>query len=226
MKWTRGDILFGSLVTWCVIATGLTLRLEYRRDSATSPSEAGPRAVAVPQWQRMSLRGYSVGPDHAPVTVVVFSDFECPYCRRFAETIDSLHQGHPEVHIVERHFPLEIHFAAFDAALAAECALDFGRYQVTRHILFSRRTLVDEERWGEVARAAGIRDTVAFNRCVGQRRHEDAVQADIAAAKSIGVSATPSVLVNDTMYTGTLSLADLSAKVNLPIVAADGRRDP
>src|SRR5438128_1768001 len=92
--------------------------------------------------------GFAVGPPDAPVTLVVFSDFECPFCRRFALVVDSLKLVHPEVRIVERNFPLEdIHHAAFDAARAAECARDVLSYQAVRRLLFSRQPLVEGRQW-------------------------------------------------------------------------------
>jgi protein-disulfide isomerase len=212
MAITRENILFAALVSWTVVASGITVnsQLERRRDRAAARQAAKP--VAVADWREVGSRGYATGPVNATATVVVFSDFQCPFCRRFSTTLDSLRREHPEVRIVERQFPLTMHAYAFDAAVAAECARDIGQYDGMRHSLFEHQTLVAEAQWGVLAHEAGIRDTAAIVKCVGDHRRADSVRVDVAAGEHIGVQGTPTILVNDSLFAGMIPLSELVAR--------------
>ena len=158
--------------------------------------------------------GYRTGPIDAPVTIVVFSDFECPFCRAFAPVTDSLRIRFPDVEVVERNFPLtNLHPHALNAALVGECAKRWGRYPAVRRELFSRLDLLEAERWDQVAAAAGIADTVAFGKCVGSERGLSAIERDVAVANSIGAHGTPSVVVNDTLLGTPPTYAELAARI-------------
>jgi protein-disulfide isomerase len=219
-KPTPGDVLFGALVAWTIAATAIVVRIGFTRSAR--PTRAAPQlgVARVSNWQQFALRGYAFGPAAAPTTLVVFSDFQCPFCRRFSLVIDSLRARHPDVRIVERHFPLVgLHDAAFAAALAAECAKDAGRYEEMRHAMFYSRALVADAQWGLLANHSGIRDTAALAHCVDTQRHADVVRADIQAGQGIGIHATPSVLVNDSLYAGALTLAELEQRMRKTVAA-------
>jgi protein-disulfide isomerase len=209
MKMTRDNLLFGMLLGWSVVATGVTVKiqLDKRRDQQRAAERNKPTSVS--NWRRLADVGYAVGPTSAAKTVVIFSDFQCPFCRRFATVIDTLKQKYPDVRIVERQFPLPMHQSAFAAALAAECAKDLGHYDEMRRELFRSQDLVADERWGALAKNAGIADSSSVVKCVSEQRHAAAVRVDMAAGKEIGVSGTPAFLVNDSLFAGAMPLASL-----------------
>jgi protein-disulfide isomerase len=204
--------MFGLVATWTVGVSAYVFRLERSRTTG----ETRPAAVYVPNWRGLRNVGFATGPRDANKSVIVFSDFQCPFCRSFAAVVDSLHDEHPDILIVERHLPLvDLHEAARDAALAAECAADVGRYAEMRAVLFQRRQLVAEEEWGRLASIAGVRDTAGLVSCVSLRKHFDRIAADLAVAKGLGIDGTPGVVVNDSLFKGSMSLATLEDRLGV-----------
>ena len=190
------NVLLATLAVCAFTVTGLLVRRELRADPNAPPP---PRQVD--HWQQYAARGYIEGPSDAKVTMMVFGDFQCPYCRRFATVTDSIHAEFPDVRIIERHYPLSsIHPVAYTAALAAECAGESGKYGSMRSQLYSRQTMLEQGLWGMLAAYAGVSDTTALKRCVENRKHADVVERDLADGRQLGVKATPTVMVNGTLF--------------------------
>lgn len=207
------DTLFGILMTWTVGVSGYVGWNQFFRPHDGTGDGNGQH---VAQWRELRREGFKRGPETAAKSVVVFTDFQCPYCRSFAQVLDSLHEAHPEVLIVERNFPItDIHDQAFAAALAAECSHEFGKYGEMRNALFLRRQLVVFEAWGTLASQAGVRDTMAMNQCVASQRYAGVVRSDIALGRKLGVEATPTAVVNDRLFSGTMSLQVLESRLGL-----------
>lgn len=140
--------------------------------------------------------GPSLGPVDARVTIVEFSDFECPYCSRMAEPVRELLDEYPgQVRLVYRHFPLEMHPQAFAAAEASACAEEQGRFWEYHDLIFANQQDLSAERFSEIASSAGV-DADEFTTCMEEGRYRDRVGADRAAGFQAGVQGTPSFFVN------------------------------
>jgi protein-disulfide isomerase len=143
------------------------------------------------------------GPDAAPVTIVEFTDYECPYCQRhFLNTLPLvLAQYGDRVKYVVMNFPIsELHPDALGAAEAAECAADQGRFWEYHDRLF---VASDLERASLGGIAAQMRlDSTAFATCVDTRATADRVAGHIAHARSLGVTSTPTFFVNGRIFHG------------------------
>jgi protein-disulfide isomerase len=121
---------------------------------------------------------------------------------------------HPEVRIVERHFPLQqLHPSAFGAALSAECAADQGVYAAMRRALYADQPLLKQRAWSAIAHDAHVPDVARLAACVKSRTHDDIVDGDFKAGQRLGVRGTPAVLVNDTLLASTPTLADLENRL-------------
>jgi len=142
-----------------------------------------------------------LGPKNAPVTLTMFSDFECPYCRGAQETIHKLRADYPEgVKIVFKHFPLGIHPHAAAAAKAAYCAAEQGRFWPVHDALFAAPSLSD----AAIERAvtdAGV-DRNRFDQCVASDAANAAVARDRRSAALAGITGTPSYIVNGRVLRG------------------------
>lgn len=151
--------------------------------------------------------GHSKGPDDAPVTIVEFSDFQCPYCKRVVPTLDQILEKYPDqVRVVYRHLPLErIHARAQPAAEAAACAGDQGKFWDFHHRVFENNRQLSDEDLERYAVDAGL-EMEDFRQCVAERKFQQAVEADSAAAQSLGLSGTPAFFVNGIPLTGALPL--------------------
>jgi protein-disulfide isomerase len=148
---------------------------------------------------------FTLGRSDAPVTLVEFTDLECPFCRRFhLTTFERLKQEFVDtgrVRYVTRDLPLRIHPNARPAAHAARCAGEQGRFWEVRHLLFAGQARVGDEDLAGYARQAGV-DAERLRACVTSGRHEDAIRRDVADATSAGVSGTPTFLLGPTRPDG------------------------
>lgn len=140
----------------------------------------------------------SIGPEDAPITIIEFSDYECPYCRRWhTEVFPRLLDAYPdEIRIVYRDFPISsIHQNAIPAAEAANCAFEQGSFWEFNIMLFSMELGLSTEAYQEYASELGL-DMDAFDECLESRRYQDEVQEDFEFASTLGVRSTPTFFIN------------------------------
>jgi protein-disulfide isomerase len=203
------DTLFIGLVVWSMVATTAVLRGNRR---SPVPRPIADRVIgSIQGWRSYSARGHATGNASAPITLVVFSDFECPYCRKLAPILDTL-RSERNLRIVERNFPIPaLHPAALEAALAGECASDIGQYWAMRSAMFGRPGLVEDRDWGRLAALAGIGDTESVVQCVRMGRDSAKVSADLADVRRLAIAGTPGILINDSLFQGTMTLVEIKA---------------
>lgn len=145
----------------------------------------------------------SHGPATAPVTIVEFSDFECPYCANLFPTLKLVEQNYADkVRIVFRQFPLtSIHPHAQKAAEASLCANDQKRFWELHDAMFTNQQELAVE--ALKSRAAQLKlDTNAFNSCLDSSKQADAVKKDVAEGVRAGVTGTPAMFINGRMVSG------------------------
>ncbi len=151
---------------------------------------------------KVAADGPARGPQGAPVTIVEFSDFECPFCRREESTVKELLARYPDkVRFVYRHFPLPMHPRAQPTAEAAACADEQGHFWDYHAKLFTDPPHLEDADLQRYATELGL-DTTAFQQCVSQHKTKDLVGSDLAAGKAAGVSGTPAFFVNGLMISG------------------------
>jgi protein-disulfide isomerase len=146
------------------------------------------------------------GPEDAPITIIEFSDYECPYCRRWhQEVLPLLIEEYPDqVRLVYRDFPLtSIHSNAIPAAVAANCAgeQEAEAYWAYSERLFSMDLGLGAEAYQEYAEEIGL-DTDAFAECLESNRYEDEVLADFEFASQLGIRSTPTFFINGIALVG------------------------
>ena len=137
------------------------------------------------------------GPASAPVEIVEFSDFQCPYCGRVNPTLDRLRQTFgDDIKIVFRDFPLtSIHPQAFQAAEAAECAREQGKFWEFHDRLFANQRALALDDLKRHAGDLGL-DMAAFGACVEGGQAKARVDADLEAGQALGISSTPAIFIN------------------------------
>ena len=139
----------------------------------------------------------------APVTVVMFCDFQCPSCREAAPVVDQLSSAYPnDMRLVYRHFPIErTHADAGRAAEASICALEQGRFWDMYHSMLANQTELDLS--GLIRQAGDLgMDSRTFARCLESGRHRPDWRRDQADGMALGVSGTPTFFVNGTFIEG------------------------
>lgn len=150
----------------------------------------------------------------ALVTMVVFSDFECPYCARLEPTLRELLQRHPnELRVLFRHAPGSHHRHAIDAANFAEEARaqrgDAGFFLASDY-LFAHQDALDRPSLHRYATELGL-DSRRVNLAIAQNTHRPAIERDMAMARQFGVDGTPTVFINGRRIVGARPLAEFEA---------------
>jgi len=152
----------------------------------------------------VAIAGYpSRGPANAPVTIVEFADFECPFCGAFYPTLKLVEKNYADrVRLVYRQFPLtNSHPNAQKAAEASLCANEQRRFWDFYDALFSDQSRLDVPSLKQRAQALGL-DVAAFNACLDSGSQAAAIQKDRDDARRMGVNSTPTVFINGRLLGG------------------------
>jgi protein-disulfide isomerase len=167
-------------------------------------------------------KGHARGPESAAVTVIEFSDYECPFCRRAEPVVEQMLKEYAgKVRFEYRHFPLEsIHPQARGAAEAAVCADEQGRFWQYHEQLFAGESkgLAQPELLARAA-TAGL-DVAAFQACIAAGRGRARVDADLSAGKQAGVSGTPAFFVNGVPYSGAIPIEEFRRAIDAELASA------
>ena len=143
------------------------------------------------------------GPADAPITIVEFSDFQCPYCSRATGTLKKLESSYPgKIRLVYRDFPLvQIHPNAARAAEAAACANEQGKFWAMHDVLFEHQDKLAEADLKATAATLGL-DSAKFDQCLGSGRYTGQWKKDAAEGERYGVSSTPAFFINGRLVVG------------------------
>ncbi|MFA7319514.1 MAG: thioredoxin domain-containing protein [Parcubacteria group bacterium] len=160
----------------------------------------------------------TLGKGDSNVKVVIFSDFQCPYCKTFFPVLRGvMNKYQDKVQFAFKELPLEAHPQAADAALAATCAQDQGKFWEYADKLYSAQA-----EWGNAKDitffkkyAAALRlNTDDFNKCLDGKAHQDKLDATKAEAESFAISGTPTIFVNDNVESGAITADQLSKDID------------
>ncbi|OGT27917.1 MAG: hypothetical protein A2Z17_04035 [Gammaproteobacteria bacterium RBG_16_66_13] len=176
-----------------------------------------------------------LGPVDAPVTIIEFSDFQCPFCKRFRDqTLDPILQTYEgKVRFVYRDFPISsIHEWAQKAAEAGECADEQGKFWEYHDLIFANQTALNQQLEAEglngvvgtfksYASQLGL-DTTAFNDCLDSGKFAQEVQGDYNDGVAAGVTGTPAFYINGQELIGAQPLAAFQAAIDAALQQAGG----
>jgi predicted DsbA family dithiol-disulfide isomerase len=156
----------------------------------------------------------SRGPADAPVTLVGFLDFQCPYCANVGRTVDDLQKRYGKsVRFVFRHFPLPFHKEAAKAAEAAICAQQQGKFWEIHDKLFSSQRALQAADLKKYAGEIGL-DPDAFGQCLDSGRTAEKWRADVQEGSQFGVTGTPTLFVNGRLLSAGANPEALSQAVD------------
>jgi protein-disulfide isomerase len=191
------------------------------RPSAQLPptrSRAAEERLPVQERRTLSLpvsdRDHRLGPDDAPVTILMYGDFECPYCARTHGLLGALREElGDDLRLAYRHYPLiRVHENAQRAAEAAEAAGAQGKFWAMYDGLSAYHDALSPERIDAVAEAVGL-DMEAFRAHLDEHAFAERVRADFKSGVRSGVEATPALFINGQRYEGKLRLDPLREEI-------------
>lgn len=201
-KWIIGGVIAGAVIVLGLIFVNLM---------------AAPKTPAAPS---KTSAGRVLGDPNAPVTIDVYSDFQCPICRRADLTIRALAPKYIDTgkaKVVYHNFAF-IGRESTQAALAAECANDQGKFWDYATHLFDNQTGENVGAYSDAnlkrfAQDLSL-DTAAFNACFDSNKHGDLIARELAEGRALGIQATPSFFINGQFIEGLLSQDQFAAAID------------
>ena len=198
LSFARGGSMMGGIFSGSLDRNAPAAPAAPSAPSAAAPSGAEQVGNVAPVTGADHLRGDK----NAPITLIEYSDFQCPFCQRFHPTLVQVMAQYPgKVNWVYRNFPLtSIHPYAQKAAEGAECASEQGKFWEMADKLFATNpewssTGLDEAKLATYAGQAGVRDVNAFKTCVSSGKTAARVQADTASGTTAGITGTPGTII-------------------------------
>ncbi|WP_420127749.1 DsbA family protein [Longimicrobium sp.] len=220
MKIALSDLFTGVMAVCALAVTGLVVKNELA--GPPPAAAAAPEVKFLSNWRSVSREGVVLGRPGAPVQIIEFSDFQCPFCARVQASLAEVRRRHPDdVAVVFRHFPLTaIHPHATKAAEASACAGDQGRFEPYADALFARQDEIGTASWDDFARAAGVPDLATFGECMRTGKHAATVRRDADAAARIGLRVTPTLIINGRGVAGMVTADELDEHVRAALRGA------
>ncbi len=185
------------------------------------PSQAPPPPPPVASAIPLRPDDPALGSPKAKVTLVVFSDFQCPFCARVEPTLKQLQDLYKnDLRVVWKNQPLSMHPQAMPAALAAEAAREQGKFWAMHDLLFQNQPQLGADRYEQWARQAGL-DLRRYKAALESPRAKARVEEDVKLATSVGANGTPTSFVNCRQIVGALPLDAFQRMVDEEIKKAD-----
>ncbi|HXW84330.1 MAG TPA: thioredoxin domain-containing protein [Candidatus Binataceae bacterium] len=158
--------------------------------------------ISAPRTRVASAGHPELGPADAPVTIVEFADFQCPFCGRSEPTIKALRSKYGDkIKLIYMDFPLPMHSNALDAAKAARCANEQGKFWPYHDELFANQTKLTPADLKSYAKQTGL-DTAKFDDCFDKSKYESEVEKDMAEGRKLGVDGTPAFFIDGRLVSG------------------------
>ncbi len=187
------------------VSEGSVKQVAYNQQVPTYSGPANVSQDVVEQMKVLADDDPVLGSESAPVTIVEFSDFQCPFCARFrAQTFDRIKENFTDkglVKFVYRDLPLSFHQYAQKAAEAAQCAHEQGKFWEYHDLLFKNQRSLDVNSLKKYAADLGL-DVDKFSECLDSGKYADEIAKDAQDAASLGISGTPGFVINGQVLVG------------------------
>ncbi len=179
--------------------------------------------VKLPESPRINIEvGNSPikGSAKAPITIVEFADFQCPYCNTALPTIKAvLNKYKDKVSLVFKSYPLvQLHPQAVNASIAAECAQNQGKFWEMHDLLFENHNKLTDEIYKNLAKSVGL-NVSKFNTCYSDASIKAKVMADAEYGQSLGINATPAFYINGILLMGAQPLSEFETVIDKELAA-------
>jgi len=186
-------------------------------------AKSSAAVVMEPIRTPVDASGPSRGPANAPVTIVAFGDFECPFCARGAATVEEVRRKHGDkVRLVFKDYPLGFHAKAVPAAIAARCAGEQGKFWEMHDALFAGQRDLGPALYTRLAGELKL-DAAKFGKCQSDPAHAAAVRKDTAAGEAAGVEGTPAFFINGVSLSGAQPAEAFEAIISAELARKGGK---
>jgi protein-disulfide isomerase len=183
-------------LTCALVTTGAIVHREFFGSTARR-ALAEQKPIFLKDWRTELPKGMRMGPADAPVQLLEFSDFECPFCANLHKDLSTLQVRYPtQVALTYVHFPLPMHRFAEPAARVAECAGDQGRFETMHDRLFDEQNSFGLKPWSDYATEAGVPDLAAFEACIKRGDPVPRIEEGKQLGTRLDVKGTPTLIIN------------------------------
>ena len=179
-------------------------------------AKAGLRVHLDPPRTAVSVpaNAPATGPEQAPVTIVAFSDYQCPFCQKAEPTVQEVLAKYPgKIRLIHRDFPLDNHQRAVPVSRAAYCAGEQGKFWEYHRNVYLKPADFSDEDLKKRATELGL-DTAAFGTCYASNKHDEMIRAAAGQGTSLGVTGTPTFFINGRMLVGAQPLEAFRAIID------------
>ncbi|HEY4717298.1 MAG TPA: thioredoxin domain-containing protein [bacterium] len=162
----------------------------------------------------VNCKSEKIDKEKTTILIEEFSDFQCPFCERVQPTLKELKKEYGDrLEIRFRHFPLRFHNFATQAAIAAECARDQGKFWEMHNELFANQSRLDIEAIKGAAFKIGL-DGEKFVKCLESGEKQNIIEKDLEDGKARGVSGTPTFFINGAKLVGAQPVSEFQKVIN------------
>jgi protein-disulfide isomerase len=182
------------------IQKAMLAKLSEIEKKAAAPVQAAPQGRPAIDFNKVYNLpvAHSVprGNKNAPVTIVEFSDFQCPYCAQLGPTLNEVQKAYPkEVKLIFKHYPLPFHNYAMLAAKATEAAKEQGKFWEMHDFVFQNLGKINEQLLKDFAQQLGL-NVGKFSSDLASNKYDQIIQQDLGLGRSSDVAGTPTLFIN------------------------------
>lgn len=208
-------IVVGVIIAGAIVYSGKSGDSQKEDELAKINPSAGSNQQAGGSEFEITGDDHVRGDINAPVTIIEFSDFECPFCQRFHSVVQQILDDYPgQVRWVYKHFPLDsIHAEARPAAEASECASEQGRFWEFADEVFENQSRMGTSLYKEIASQIGL-DMSQFESCISSGKYRNHVESDLQEGVAAGVTGTPGSFINGEIIPGAVPYEQLKISVD------------
>lgn len=196
------------LVSCALVITYFVIKKEFFSSNNTNEKKK------VENWNSLIRSKRSFGNPNSDIKIILFSDYNCPYCNIMNSTLNELIQQRKDIYIAYYEYPREGNESSFEASLASLCASYQNKYLKYRRILFDRNDLCEIKNWQKIADLAGVKDKTTFAKCLNEKLSEEELINEIYTSKNFDIRYTPSLIINGYLIEGSISKNDLQKRIS------------
>lgn len=209
-KFERENIFTGILVMCALIITGMVIFQFFQ----SKDFESSIVDREVDSWEEISLVAYRKGVTKAPIQIIKFFDYSCPYCKEVDPVLNDITKKYSDqISIVYNHFPLDEFSNTFKAAVASECAANQGRFMDYHNLLFINQDNLETLSFDSLAIEAKVQDISLFKECRESDEAKDIIRKSVSIANDLGIGGVPTFLINDKIVPGVRSNSEFSSLI-------------
>ena len=211
-----------------VVGYGLAIGTGYLGVPSTFPAKVGNQQAKKedkqPAVEVIPIRNsdHVLGNENAKITIIEYSDYECPFCTRNIPTLERiLDEYGNKVNWSFRHFPLSFHAHSQKAAEASECAAEQGKFWEYHDLLFSDLSKLNQAGFTEHARKLGL-EMARFDSCLSSGKYKGQVEEDVQAGAEAGISGAPAFFINGVLLSGAQPISEFERVIDTELAAMEG----